>query len=101
MKQTNNDDPFVAPEILAAANLKHDLEMGSVQSCWDKKIKSSWRAESAIKGKMLTDRMIEKYIKQGRYSETYKEALRELIAAKKSGKKVSVPTPNGGLVWRV
>jgi len=100
MKKTFENDPYVAPEILSAANLKHDLEMGDVQSCWDKKIRSSWRAETGIKGKKLTDRMIDKYAKQGRYSETYREALRELIAAKKSGKKVSVPTSNGNLVWR-
>ena len=75
------NDPQVDNEVLLKANAEHDAKFGPPRKI--ARIRPAWKPTFGLVGSKLTDRKIAKYEKLGRYSDQYKEALRELIASKR------------------
>jgi len=79
-------EPFVPPEELRAANLKHDLEHGDVGEYSSQRIRSAWSEGRLIGRGPLTDKKIAKYDKAGWFSAEFKEARKRLMVKKQSAR---------------
>lgn len=70
-----NTDPLIDPLVLAEANARRDAEHGNIYAFDRTRLKPGWKPEQAVRGKKLTDRVIAKYIRRGRYTEQYKRTV--------------------------
>lgn len=95
----NYEDPIIDPDVLRAANERHDREHGPVPVAAAGRIMSSWN-EAKLTGKgPLTDRKIDSYIKLGRYSAEYRQKRKELMEKKKLNRKGNFVERDGRLVY--
>lgn len=83
----NLDDPIVDYETLRAANIAHDEGMRRIglNPTQPSRIRTGWYG-TPIRGRILTDKLIEKYRSLGYYSVEYREARKKLMQRKATTK---------------
>lgn len=93
------DEPWVDPDELRAANARHDAElvaMGIDPHC-PARVRSAWNAAAMAKRGALTDAQIFKYEQAGYYSAEYKAARKALMDKKNP----NFESRDGRLIYRM
>lgn len=73
----NNDDPFIDPEELRLANERCDAELRRLGFDVNTRIRPGFNPNLVLRNGPLTDRKIERYQKDGYYSEEYRAFRKE------------------------
>lgn len=93
----HDDDPWIDPHILAAANARHDGEAHMVSMGGN--MGNPWRSSKLMGAGELTDRKIEKYRELGFYSEEYRTARRERMKRKSTRVGNFIKSNDGKLIY--
>lgn len=82
LPMTHEEEPYIDPLELAAANARHDLELRRLGIDQQLRFKPGFKPHLAILRGPLTDRKITRYAKQGFYSEEFREFRRKTMQKK-------------------
>jgi hypothetical protein len=100
-----NDDPFVDPHELAAANARCDLDMAEhgidPSAPFLARIRCAWNPAAMIRRGTLTDRKISQYAEAGFYSAEFRKARKEHNERKNRRREGNFDrTPDGRMIYR-
>lgn len=93
------DEPWVDPDELRAANARHDAELGAlgIDPYCPVRVRSGWNAQAMAGRGTLTDTKIFKYEQAGYYSAEYKAARKALMDKKNPNFEIR----DGRLIYRM
>lgn len=92
-------DPGLDPDVLKAANDRHDAEMRRMGMDITSRVRPAWNESKLIVRGKLSDGKIDKYAKKGYYSTEFREQRRASMAKKALKRKGNFVETDGRWVY--